>query len=172
MPSFALVRAFAVYCFVTMSLLAFGSGAASAATVVLRDGTVIQGEVKSLQDGVYTIQTALTGELRVRKEDIRSIDENGHSAQPPTGADLGLSLGQGSVDVGALDAVRSRIAQDPNLLEAVLALQNDPDVLAILSDPQIMKAVAAGDFTSLMRNPKIEALMNNEKVRDIVGKTQ
>jgi hypothetical protein len=135
-------------------------GVLSAATVVLRDGTLIHGEIKSLQDGVYTIETQSVGTVHVRKQAVRSIEEGGVSAIEP---------GVGS---GALDAAKSRIAQDPDLLAAVLALQNDPDVLAVLADPQIMKAIAAGDYTALMNNPKIVALMNNAKVRKIIGETR
>ena len=143
--------------------------ASSAATVVLADGTVIHGEIQSLQDGVYTVRTDALGTLRVRKEDVRSIDETGGAAS---------GLGSGRLSAGAtpqgpdLDATKSRIAGDPNLLALVLALQNDPDVLAVLEDPAIMKAVAAGDYAALMNDPKIVALMQNEKVRKILDGTQ
>jgi hypothetical protein len=140
-------------------------GVSVAATVVLRDGTVIQGEVKSLQDGVYTIETASVGTLHVRAQDVRSIDEGGKSpsaseaAQPAKGASPGAD---------AFDAAKSQIVADPKLLATVLALQNDPAVVAVLADPEVMKAVAAGDYDTLMSNPKIVALMQNPKVREII----
>lgn len=144
--------------------LAYGA-AASAATVVLRDGTVIQGEVKSLQDGVYTIETASVGTLHVRVADVRSIDEDGKS---PSASDAGQPAKGSSSGVDPLDAAKSQIAADPKLLATVLALQNDPEVLAVLSDPEVMKAIAANDYTALTSNPKIVALMQNPKVREII----
>jgi hypothetical protein len=144
-------------------------GASMAATVVLRDGTVIRGDVKSLQDGVYTIETGSVGTLRVPKEQVRSIDESDKSA---TASGVAPDVNAFAPSQGALDAAKSRITQDPNLLAAVLALQNDPDMLAVLADPDIMKAIAAGDFAALMNNPKIVALMHNAKVQAIVGETQ
>jgi hypothetical protein len=138
-------------------------GLASATTIVLRDGTVIQGEVKSLQDGVYTIETASVGTVRVRAADVRSIDEDG---KPPSTSGEGQPTP--SPGVGAFDATKSQILADPKVLATVLALQNDPEVLAILSDPEVMKAIAAGDNSALMSNPKIVALMQNPKVREII----
>jgi hypothetical protein len=138
----------------------------SAATVVLRDGTVIQGEVKSLQDGVYTIETATVGTVRVRTEDVRSIDAEG--AKPPSTTPGAGQTVSGPSPAGALDALKSEIGADPKLLSAVLGLQNDPEVLALLADPEIAKAIAAGDYGALSTNPKIVALMNNPKVRAII----
>ena len=141
------------------------SAVASATTVVLRDGTVIQGEVKSLQDGVYTIETASVGTLHVRAADVRSIDEDGKS---PSTSDSGQPAKGSSSGFNPLDAAKSQIAADPKLLATVLALQNDPEVLAILSDPEVMKAIAANDYAALTSNPKIVALMQNPKVREIM----
>ena len=140
-------------------------GVSSAATVVLIDGTVIQGDVKSLQDGVYTIETASVGTLHVRAQDVRSIDEGGKSAGTP-GAQQPAR--ESSPGVDALDAAKSQIVADPKLLATVLALQNDPEVLAVLADPEVAKAIAAGDYNALMSNAKMVALMQNPKVREII----
>ena len=148
--------------FLVASCLACG-GASFAATVVLTDGTVIQGDVKSLQDGVYTIETASVGTLHVRAQDVRSIDEGGKPPSPSAGP-----LPEGSPPSTAVDAAKSQITADPKLLATVLALQNDPEVLAILADPEVAKAIAAGNYNALMSNPKIVALMQNPKVREII----
>jgi hypothetical protein len=137
-------------------------GVSSAATVVLRDGTVIQGEVKSLQEGVYTIETASVGTLHVPAREVRSIEEGGKS---PSASGAGQPA-KGSSP--ALDAVKSQIIADPKLLATVLALQNDPEVLAVLADPEVTKAIAEGDYNTLMSNAKIVALMQNPKLREII----
>jgi hypothetical protein len=150
-------------------------GVASAATIVLRDGTVIHGEIESLQNGVYTIETDSLGAVRVSEQQVRSIDQGAASAPAPPSASRAVPAPGGgppeSAALGSLDAqaVQSRILQDPQLLAMLLALQNDPDVLAVLADPEIAKEIAAGDFTALMDNPKMIALMNNEKLREIIG---
>lgn len=140
------------------------SAVASAATVVLRDGTVIQGEVKSLQDGVYTIETTSVGTVHVRAADVRSIDEDGKSPSASAAGQPAAGPSPGN----ALDAAKSQIVADPKVLATVLALQNDPEVLAVLADPEVAKAMAAGDYSALMSNAKIVALMQNPKVREII----
>ena len=146
------------------TLLAFPGGA-FAATIVLRDGTVIHGEIRSLQDDVYTVESGSVGTIRVRKQEVRSIDEGGEAT---SGASVESSARSSSPGAGELDATASRITQDPKLLAMVLTLQNDPDVLAVLADPEIMKAMTAGDYTMLLNNPKIVALMHNAKMREII----
>jgi hypothetical protein len=145
--------------------LATVSGDSSAATVVLRDGTIVQGEVLALRDGVYTIKTESVGTLQVRKQEVRSIDESAKPAAAPGGAPAAEPP---AIPEGALEAAKSRIAEDPQLLALVLALQTDPGVAAAVADPEITKAIAAGDYAALMNNPKIIALLNNDKVRAIV----
>jgi hypothetical protein len=150
-------------------LLVLGSvlalcGPSLAATVTLRDGTVIHGDVKSLQDGVYTIRSDSAGTLHVRADQVRSIDE---SDQPAIAAGVG-SLPGGLSGASASDAAKSLITQDPKLLTAVLELQSDPDVIAVFADPEVMRAIAAGDYAALTNNPKIVALMQNPKIRAII----
>jgi hypothetical protein len=154
----------AAFPFVMTGFLAF-SGATFAATVVLRDGTVIHGEILLLQDDVYSVETDSLGTIRVRKQEVRSID---NGAEPTKGTSVESSTDASSPGSRELDATKSRIVQDPELLAAVLALQSDPDVLAVLADPEITKAIAAGDYAALLNNPKIVALMHNAKMREII----
>jgi hypothetical protein len=166
--SFAFGPVAAAHMFAIASLMTV-CGVSFAATIELRDGTVIKGEVVSLRDGVYTIETASAGTLHVRKYEVRSIDESGKSA---TRSGVGSPPEASSPDIGALDVAKSRITEDPKVLAMVLALQNDPAVLAVLADPEITKAIAAGDYAALMNNPKIIALLNNQKVREIIDETR
>lgn len=140
-----------------------------AATVTLKDGTVIRGEVKSLQDGVYTVESDSAGTLHIRADQVRSIDQIDRG--PP-------SVGAGSLSgvppsgASAIDTAKSSIAQDPKLLTAVIGLQNEPEVAAALADPGVARAIADGDYAALASNPKIVALMQNAKVRAIVDALQ
>ena len=140
---------------------------ASAGTVVLKDGTVIRGDVESLTDGVYTIETGSLGQVRVAKEQVRSINltDGGANGGADAGASPGPSLPAAGID---LQATKSRISSDPKLMALLLGLESDPDVMAVVADPEVVKEMAAGDYTALMNNPKIVALMNNPKMRELV----
>ena len=137
---------------------------ASAETLVLRDGTVIHGEIETLQDDVYTVETDSLGTVRVRKQDIRTID---HSDSSTIGSPVGSTRGSPPKQA-ELQTMQSRIMQSPNLLSRILGMQSDPDVQAVLADPEIMSALASGDYATLMNHPKIIALTSNTKVREVI----
>ncbi len=60
------------------------------------------------------------------------------------------------------------MAQDPATVQSIMSLQSDPRIQAVLNDPAIMKAIQEGDFSSLMTNPKIQALESNAHVKQLV----
>lgn len=144
-----------------MATLSAPNGSASAATLVLKDGTVIHGEVKTLQDDVYTVETDSLGTLRVRKQNVRTIDHGGEHT-------LGSPASGSSPKQPELEAMQLHILQSPDLLSMIQSLQNDPEVRAILADPEIMSALASGNYAALMNNPRIIALTNNSKVREVI----
>jgi len=134
---------------------------ASAATLVLKDGTVIHGEIKTLKDDVYNVKTDSLGTLRFQKQNVRTID---HGDEPT----MASPTGGASWQQAELQTMQLRMIQNPNLLSMILSLQNDPEVQAILADPEITSALASGNFATLMGHPKIIALTNNSKVREII----
>ncbi len=144
-----------------MLILSASFGSAFAATLVLKDGAVIHGEIKALQDDVYTVETDSLGTLRVPKQNVRSIDHGGEHA-------MGSPASVSSAEQAELQAMRLRMMQNPNLLSTILSLQNDPQMRAILADPEIMSAIASGNYAALMNHPKIIALTSNAKVREVI----
>lgn len=146
-------------------MLCMLSGAASAATLVLHDGSVIKGDIRTLQNDIYTIETESLGTVQVPKQDVRSIDlSDEYSAGTPSPAATSPAM-PGAAD---LEALQLRVMQDPSIFAMVQALQNDPEIQAIMSDPAIMSAIAAGDITTLMNHPRIIALTDNPKVRAVI----
>jgi hypothetical protein len=141
-------------------------GPASAANVVLKDGTVIHGKIESLRDGVYTVRTDSLGTVRVRQQQVRSIDESDGAAKAAQPAAPSKSH---SAQAAVQQRLKSGISANPELLQLVLALQNDRQMQAVLADPNLMKEIAAGDYTALKNDPKIIALMRDENVRAILN---
>ena len=147
-----------------MMVFAFPYESLSAATLVLTDGTVIHGEIKTLEEGVYTVETDSLGTLRVRQEHVRTIDQISEGERVVESTTDGSSPRQAE-----LQAMQSRMLRTPSLLSMIQALQNDPEVQAILADPEIVSALASGNYDALMSNPKIVALTDNSKVREIIN---
>jgi hypothetical protein len=131
-------------------------GTASAETLVLNDGSVIHGDIKTLQGDVYIVESESLGTVRVRKQDVRTISHNDESAP---------QLQEEQAD---LQAIQSRITQNPDIFSMIRALQSDPEVQAVLSDPEVMRAIASGDFATLMSHPKIIGLTSNARMREII----
>jgi len=150
---------------VALTVVSLHYGSASAETLELNDGTVIQGEIKSLQNGVYTVETSALGTVRVPQQNVRTIDQS-------SGDTAGSPARESLPSQPEIEAMQLRIIQDPNLLAMLLSLQNDPEVQAILADPEIMGALAAGDLAALMDHPKIIALTRNAHVREFMGEVQ
>ncbi len=159
MTSFRLTPTGSICCLVALAI-SFLPHTVSAAKLVLKDGTVIHGEIESLQNDVYTVQTGALGTLQVLQDDVKTIDLSGSAVGRPSSGKMPESVQH--------QAVQSKLVQDPTLLSKVEALQADPDVQAILTDPEIMSAIAAGDYAALMSNPKIKALSQNSRMREIV----
>jgi len=130
--------------------------------IVLIDGTVIVGELASLANGIYTINTAAAGTLKIEEakvEAIRNISgKNTGPAKTP--------------DRQKIMAIQQEMIADGSILQLILALQNDPDFQAILEDESIMQAINNGDFNALMTNPKIVKLMEKPSVQAIGRKLE
>ena len=133
------------------------SATAEIATIHLVDGSRIRGEVRSLTDGRYTIQGDVLGTISIPQDKVRLV-EYGTTQTPQT---------EKVVDTEMLNSVQSRLSSNPSILKTIQLLQNDPDVLAVMNDAQIQRAIKAGDYTSLMNNPKIIRLMQNSTIQEI-----
>jgi len=160
MRKFAFARIIGV-CSVVIAAVLAPFVAASAATLVLKDGTVIHGEITSLQGDTYTVKTDSLGTVRLRKQNVRTIDHSGGSAM--ASSSTGAPPGQAE-----LQDMQTRMMRNPDLIAMIQALQSDPEMQAVLADPQIMNALASGDYAALKNNPKIISLMRNAKVRAVV----
>lgn len=142
---------------------------ASAATLTLHDGSVIRGNIRSLQNDVYTIETDVLGTVQVRKQDIRSIDLSDESRSSNAAPAAPRAPAPGQADI---EAMQQRLLQTPDLFSLIQSLQNDPEIQAVMSDPEVMNAVASGDIATLMNHPKVIELSRNPKMRAVIDQVQ
>jgi hypothetical protein len=145
----------------TASLALFSIGGATFAdTIRLNDGTVITGKIESLDGDVYRVRSETLGTLRLRKQDIKSIDFSDDATA------------ESAVDASSVLALQQQLTQNATLFSMIQSLQDDPEIRAVLSDPEIASAIAAGDFATLMNHPKIIALTQHAKMREIIDAAQ
>jgi len=134
----------------------------------LMDGSVIQGEILSFSKGVYRINSDMLGTISLPEEKIRAIKpahESGsqieNSRQPG-----------GSAGAQKIDQMQDLLLSNPETVQLIDQLRDNPSVQRILQDEELMKAIAEGNLNRLGEDPKIKALMNDQTIGKIIEKTQ
>jgi hypothetical protein len=147
-------------------LLGLASGVLASPTIELKDGSRIEGEIQSIEKGVYTIVSPSIGTVHVAQSNIVRIVYS---------SDVSNAAGSSDKPVAHNDALardiqqlQASLAQDPAAVKSIMDLQSDPQIQAVLSDPAIVKAIQEGDYTSLLGNAKIQALESNEHLKQLV----
>jgi tartrate dehydratase beta subunit/fumarate hydratase class I family protein len=127
--------------------------------IELVDGSVITGEIVSMNGGVYTIRSEALGTIKIEESKIRAIRATGAPKNVPDPA-------------GQMKSLQERMTGDQEIMEMIQALKDDEEFQKALQDPEIMTAVSAGDIAALMANPKFMSLLNNRTVKDIQKKVE
>ncbi len=137
--------------------------------IELDDGSVIQGEIISLNNAVYTVKTATLGEVKIEASKVRNIGISYGSAsllkaQGPLAPDLAADDFSSQVN-----RIQNTMAGDPAIMQKVSGLAADPQFQELLKDPGIVNAAKSGDIKSLMGNQKLLGVINNPKLQEIKG---
>lgn len=139
--------------FLLVSLLLIAAPSARGAVLELRDGSVVSGDILSLQGGVYTVKTASLGTVRVNQDNVKSVRYSDASSTPGHQKQI--------------ESLQRDIALDPAMMEKIMALQSDPQIQKALSDPEIVSALTRGDINTLMQNPEFMKLMNHPALKSM-----
>ena len=146
-------------------LLAISIGTAHAgepAEIELVDGSTVYGEIVSLKNGVYTIDSDSMGSVKISKSKIRVIRFRSRGVKTDVGENS-----QKSDKSSDIQGIQKSLLADEDIFKIILSLQDDPKIQEILNDPETMKAVQSGDLQSLMSNPKFMELLNHPKIKAI-----
>jgi hypothetical protein len=139
--------------------------AGSRGEIVLTDGSVIYGEILSVQNNVYTIQSSTMGVLTVDQSKIREIRFGSFSVDKAPASGLPQEGNHSE-----MQAIQKSLLGNEEILPIILGLQEDPAFQEILNDPSVMNLVLSGDIQSLMSNPKFLQILNHPKVKEIQNK--
>jgi hypothetical protein len=138
-------------------------GAAELQQIVLDDGSTIIAEVRSLDGGVYRLESPSLGSIEIPQKRVRRIEP-----QSSSGPASPVSQGSGA-HAGEVRDLQLQMAADPAMVATILQLSELPEMLDVLSDPEILRAVESGDLGALEANPKIQKLMSSPAVQDLTG---
>ena len=135
----------------------------------LNDGSVIQGEILSYSKGVYRINSNILGTVTLPENKIRSIQPVG---KPDASTLSSVARENPSPETVKIDQVQQQMLGDPETVQLIQKLQNDPSVQKILQDRELMEAITQGNLNRVGADPKIKELMKNESVEKIIENTQ
>jgi hypothetical protein len=145
----------------SLSDAAFGG---SPSEIELLDGSKVYGEIVSIRDGTYTVNSPSIGTLTLDSSRIRLIRLR------PDSAATGAASGSGSPAGPEIQALQKSLLSDASTMSLISALQNDPEVQELLKDPALLSALASSDVTALLANPSFLKLLNNPKIQEIQRK--
>jgi hypothetical protein len=141
--------------------ISFTSFAAEYREIVLKDGSVISGEVLNFDGSQYTIKSSSLGTVKLDSAQISTI-------RSPSGASLNSS--QAGFSQNDISSIQQQLLSNQDIMAMITSLQNDPQMQAILADPKIMQAIASGDMQTLMNEPKFKQLLDNSTIKQITEK--
>lgn len=131
--------------------------------VELSDGSTINGEIVSFADGVYTIKSPATGEVKVAQDKVLRIET--------ASAALTYNRGQsGDLMQAQVAAMREKLMANPENAAVVNAVSKNPTLQEMADDPQIQEAAKKGDIQALMNNPKFMEIVHSPEMQEAVKK--
>ncbi len=139
---------------------------AGPARIVLTDGSIVVGEVRSMRGGVYRVETESLGLIEIDADRIVRIEQGGGGAAP--GGASQATAGQGAA--GQVRLFQQQISESPDLMRLILALQEDPELMATIADPSFLALLAAGDLDAIGRDPRMQKLLEHPGIREIIDR--
>ncbi len=135
--------------------------------IELTDGSVINGEVVSYVNGVYTINTAAFGEIKVGAGGVSKI-ESANYALPDTA--ISSVVQTNNPTQAQVSAYGQTLMKNPENTAILTGLASDPQIQEMVSDPQLQDAAKTGDIQALLKNPKFLDIANSPKVQEAIKK--
>jgi hypothetical protein len=155
----------------------FFTGAAycgQANRIELADGSVINGEIISFSNGVYTVRTANLGDMNIEASKVAVIKTAAAATPYPNSPITPFSpsnIPTSSIPTSSdISNYGQKLMGNPGNAAVITDLANDPQIQIIAQDPEIEAAVKAGDIQALMNNPKFMDMVNSSKIQEGVRK--
>ena len=135
--------------------------------IELTDGSVINGEIVSYADSVYTINTANLGKITVEAKKVFKI-ESANYVLPATPAN---PVAQTDTPTSSQVATYGQtLMQNPENAAIVVGLTSNPELQTMAQDPEILEAAKRNDIQALMKNPKFMNIVNSPEMQEAVKK--
>lgn len=148
-------------------LITLPAAAQNEQTIALTDGTVLKGQVVSLSNGVYKIQTSNLGTVDIKEGNIQSISKG-----PPSASTGGQINQLAPAFAQQTQHMQQQIMSDPAIMKSIQALTNNPELMKILQDPKVMQDLMSMDEAAIKNNAGIQKLIHDPEMQQIIGNVQ
>lgn len=128
--------------------------------VELTDGSVINGEVVSLANGVYTVNSSAFGEIKIDAAKVSKIE----SVKPS------LPSINGKIDPATIESYKQSLLNNKENVAALSGLAANPSIQDLAKDPQVVAAAKAGDIQALLNNKKFTDVVSDPDVQETIKK--
>jgi hypothetical protein len=154
--------------FLSTSLLALAED--SPQIITLKDGSQIKGVLAGIENGVYTVKTPIIGDVHVAANDVASITTgNTPAATLPSNNALPLKASGSSLDQ-QIAASQQQLMADPQNMQILQQMIEDPEIAKALQDPTLVQAVTSHDYQAVQSNPQVQKLMSNPNMQALIKK--
>ncbi len=107
------------------------------------------------------------GTISIESSRIRSL------SNADTSRDVGRHACQPRASYGAdIDALQRQMVGNPDLMQMIVGLQNDPALQRAMADPELMALISSGNIDALRQHPSFLELMSHPGIRGIVEQLQ
>lgn len=135
--------------------------------IELSDGSVVNGEIVSYLNGIYTINTSVLGEIKIKGDRVSKI-ESANNALPYSPIS---PITQAENPVAAqVSSYGQALMKDPKNMAVVKGLTNDAALQGMANDPELQAAAKAGNIQALLNNPKFMNIVNSSEVQEAIKK--
>ena len=155
-----------IFCLLSFALISTAYGA-QPSKIELIDGSVINGEIISYLNDVYTINTATFGEVKIKATKVSKI-ESANYALPNT--TISPIVQTNNLAPTQLSAYGQKLMENPDNAAIFKGLTNDTGLQEMAKDPQIQNAAQTGDIQTLLKNPKFMNIVNSPEIQEAVKK--
>lgn len=134
--------------------------------IELTDGSIINAEIISLDNGVYTLNAESLGRVKIDASKIRKVEAKNEN----TPSTVNIPEPSDNTIKSGVDKYKTIMMGDPQILKIANDLAMDPQFQEIIKDPQIANAINSGDIQALMSNQKFMNIINHPKIEEIKDK--
>jgi len=135
--------------------------------IELTDGSVINGEIVSYADSVYTINTTNLGAIKVGAAKVAKIESANYAS---SAASASSALQTNTPTPSQVATYGQTLMENPENAAIVVGLTSNPELQEMAKDPEILAAAKRNDIQALMKNPKFMNIVNSPEMQDAVKK--